>query len=493
MVFYLTYIVDELRRRRGRTILTSLGIAVGIGLVVTVSSLSNGIDRAQQEVLKPLTGVGTDASVTRPLLAEGDGERFSTGGNQLGRPQLSSKERKLLIEENKSQRVPLTEMGDPGEKFETDRFISATQLSFPSKEVDEIEKLPGIKDASGALTLNVIHLEGTIPEDTQGSRGRGGGFGGGPPESVDTSSFSAAGVDVKKPDIAPLTPGQITEGKYLSTDPKQREAVLNKSYAGRSGISIGDKTKIGGKSFKVVGLSSPPIGGQASDFYVQLSELQKLSDRKGRVNVVQVRANDAAAVAGLPIEIDKVLPGAQVTTSEELADRVGGSIIDAKSLSDKLSLALSVVALIAAVMIASLLTLSSVSKRMYELGTLRAVGWSRWKVVRQVAGESLVLGLIGGALGIVLGIAGIVVIDAIGPSLTATVTAPDSPAGPIGAIFGQGQVAAGSERVTIDASLSVGLLGAAIGLAVIAGLIAGAIGGLRAARLRPAEALRQVE
>jgi ABC-type lipoprotein release transport system permease subunit len=33
----------------------------------------------------------------------------------------------------------------------------------------------------------------------------------------------------------------------------------------------------------------------------------------------------------------------------------------------------------------------------------------------------------------------------------------------------------------------------AIGLAVIGGLIAGAIGGMRAARLRPAEALRSVE
>jgi putative ABC transport system permease protein len=38
-----------------------------------------------------------------------------------------------------------------------------------------------------------------------------------------------------------------------------------------------------------------------------------------------------------------------------------------------------------------------------------------------------------------------------------------------------------------------GLLVLAIGLAIVGGLVAGAAGGLRAARLRPAEALRSAE
>ena len=62
-MFYLTYMLSELRRRKGRTLLTALGLAVGVGLVVTVTALSNGLDRAQDKVLKPLTGVGTDMSV----------------------------------------------------------------------------------------------------------------------------------------------------------------------------------------------------------------------------------------------------------------------------------------------------------------------------------------------------------------------------------------------------------------------------------------------
>ena len=62
-MFYVTYMLAELRRRSGRTILTALGLAVGVGLVVTVTALSRGLDEAQAEVLEPLTGVGTDMSV----------------------------------------------------------------------------------------------------------------------------------------------------------------------------------------------------------------------------------------------------------------------------------------------------------------------------------------------------------------------------------------------------------------------------------------------
>ncbi len=82
----LTYMLSELRRRRGRTLLTALGLGIGVGLVITVSALSNGLDSAQAKVLQPLTGVGTDMSVTRPL-------KISSSG---GFPQLTAKERQEL-------------------------------------------------------------------------------------------------------------------------------------------------------------------------------------------------------------------------------------------------------------------------------------------------------------------------------------------------------------------------------------------------------------
>ena len=57
-MFYVRYLASELRRRRGRTILTALGLGVGVGLVVAVNAMSAGLDEAQDEVLKPLTAWG---------------------------------------------------------------------------------------------------------------------------------------------------------------------------------------------------------------------------------------------------------------------------------------------------------------------------------------------------------------------------------------------------------------------------------------------------
>src|SRR5439155_13060893 len=64
-MFHLSYVAHELRRRLGRTILTALGLAVGVGLVIGIIVVSQGLDDAQGEVLAPLSSVGTDILVTR--------------------------------------------------------------------------------------------------------------------------------------------------------------------------------------------------------------------------------------------------------------------------------------------------------------------------------------------------------------------------------------------------------------------------------------------
>ncbi len=42
-MFYLRYVQRELLRRRARTILTVLGLALGVALVIVISGLSNGL------------------------------------------------------------------------------------------------------------------------------------------------------------------------------------------------------------------------------------------------------------------------------------------------------------------------------------------------------------------------------------------------------------------------------------------------------------------
>jgi ABC-type antimicrobial peptide transport system permease subunit len=119
--------------------------------------------------------------------------------------------------------------------------------------------------------------------------------------------------------------------------------------------------------------------------------------------------------------------------------------------------------------------------------------------VRQIAGESLLQGLLGGIAGVVLGLGAAALITAFGPTLKATFAAAAQNAGPGGGgpggrVPGAQQVsAAASETVKLAAHVSPALIVVAVGLAMLSGLASGAVGALRAARLRPADALRHID
>jgi putative ABC transport system permease protein len=62
---FVTYLRRELRRRIRQATFIALGLAVGIGLVITVIAASTGVTAAQGTVLRNLYGVGTSATVTK--------------------------------------------------------------------------------------------------------------------------------------------------------------------------------------------------------------------------------------------------------------------------------------------------------------------------------------------------------------------------------------------------------------------------------------------
>jgi ABC-type antimicrobial peptide transport system permease subunit len=177
-----------------------------------------------------------------------------------------------------------------------------------------------------------------------------------------------------------------------------------------------------------------------------------------------------------------------VASAKDVAGTISGSLVDASNLSQSLGLALSIVAAAAAFLLAALLALSSVGKRVRELGTLKALGWTQRRVVRQVAAESLAQGVLGGIAGVALGVAVAFAVGVAGPSLSASSTTGG------GSLLGVEQaVRTTSNAVTLSAPIGVTLIVLGFGLALLGGLLAGAAGALRAARLRPADALRTVE
>ena len=241
--------------------------------------------------------------------------------------------------------------------------------------------------------------------------------------------------------------------------------------------------------------------------YIPLDVAQSLSGLTGQVSNIYVQAASSTDIDQVQADLKKALPDAAVNTQADLASSVSGSLSTASGLVSSLGTWLSLIVLAAAFLIAILFTISGVTRRTREFGTLKAIGWSNGQIVRQVAGESLVQGLLGGVVGIAIGLVGILVVNLAAPTLTASATATwpgavgfgrvrqapaalPRPAGAPGRL--RPDRAASDSDVALHAPITVTIILIAVGLAILGGLLAGAIGGWRAARLRPAEALRSV-
>jgi ABC-type antimicrobial peptide transport system permease subunit len=560
-VFYLRYLRSELVRRRARTILTLAGLAVGVALVIAITGLSRGLDRAQKTALNPLSSIGTDLTVT--LSPQQDTGGFGPGGGGGGRD---------VVQANQSAVTDLSKLGKPGDHFVHDFFLPGTQLTFQQQQANQVSSLSGVASVTTGLVLSAVHQEGVVPkivakiktggdkinvfrrikpptaaeftkmqacfkkagvgttiQPPQQQQGFGGGGArtgsGGPLDSaaarnclptrlrqlrtqvttpeqtlkqvvdppqtnIKSSSYTIAGVDPAQATIGLVTASQIASGRFIKSA-DAHEALIAASYAKRHTLKLGSKLDLNGTAFTVVGLVKPPLGGQSADVYVPLSALQTLADQKGLANVILVRADSSADVSAVQKEIEQSLgSGAQVASAKQVADSINGSLVDAANLAHNLGLVLAILAAAAAFLLAVLLTLSSVGKRVREIGTLKALGWSQRLVVRQIVAECVVTGILGGLLGVGLGVLGAQAVDAFGPSLSASTTT-----GGGDALFGLGSALSrtATASVSLDAPLTVSLLGLGFVLALGGGLIAGTAGALRAGRLRPADALRQVE
>jgi putative ABC transport system permease protein len=238
---------------------------------------------------------------------------------------------------------------------------------------------------------------------------------------------------------------------------------------------------------------------------------QTLASMKNEVNEIYVTATNGQDITTVASSISTAVPGVTVTDQDSLANQVTGSISSAASLANNLGKWLAIAVLIAAFFLASLLTMSAVSRRIREFGTLKALGWKSRRVVFQVMGESIAIGIVGGAIGVGLGFLGAAAVGKFAHPLTATLSSGTTgsatpggartftggggfPGGGGGFTGGFGRAASAASTVTehLSAPVTIGAVLAAVVLAVLGGLIAGSFGGWRAARLRPAAALSKV-
>ena len=303
--------------------------------------------------------------------------------------------------------------------------------------------------------------------------------------------------------IGPMSSVSVSDGRLLTADDNgENVAVLDSTYATSVELGVGDTFEVGGEDFEVVGIvdSTSSDADTASNVYIPLDVAQSLSGAGDVVSTVYVQTTSSDNIASVQSALETELPDATVSSQSDLASTVSGSLSTASNLITNLGTWLSIIVLLVAVGLAVLFTTSGIARRTRELGTLKAIGWSNGRIVRQVAGESMVQSLIGGLAGLVVGLAGVLVINLISPTISGETQAAGPMGGgasgdgaPGGGMPGAiGQAVSSASEIVLNAPLSVGVIALALGLSVAAGVIAGGFGGWRAARLSPAESLRAV-
>jgi ABC-type lipoprotein release transport system permease subunit len=313
------------------------------------------------------------------------------------------------------------------------------------------------------------------------------------PPSTDTTSktYTVAAVDPANKNTGLITASQVTSGDWFSSG-ADKEVLVNTAYASTNNIKAGQTLTINGTDYTVRGLVSPTLTGNVSDIYFDLKTLQNLSTNTSRVNEVLVKVNDSSQVDRVASDIQSKLPGAQVLTARSLASQVTGSLANAQSLASSLGGALAIIILLAAFLIAALLTTSSVAKRVREIGTLRAIGWRKGRVVRQIIAETVAIGMIGAIAGIAIGFGIAAAVNFFGPNLTSTTSGLSIGASTASALFHQSTSSSTSHSVHLQAVLTPVTVALGVACALVGGLLAGALGGWRAARLSPSVALRDI-
>ncbi|MEA2683195.1 MAG: hypothetical protein QOK05_1523, partial [Chloroflexota bacterium] len=185
------YLGNELRRRWGRAVVTALGLAAGVGLVMGIIGVSAGLSEAQNHALSPLSTVGTDIIVTRTVgatasTAASPSPSTSTGGGPGGGPggggffgggggggrngggiaaatSLNAADQAALLNANSSVLTDLSKLGPAGTTFTHDFFVPGTLITFPDAAIQDVASVSGVQQAVPGLSLQALHETGTVP------------------------------------------------------------------------------------------------------------------------------------------------------------------------------------------------------------------------------------------------------------------------------------------------------------------------------------------
>lgn len=257
---------------------------------------------------------------------------------------------------------------------------------------------------------------------------------------------------------------QLTSGSWEEFEQHQDSAVIGEAVASRRDLKTGDKFSIGELTVQVAGVFTSNDPAEENYIYSHLEFLQRSGreDFVGTVTQHEVLLEPGVDPAAKSEEIDDLFRGGPVET-----DTRSKGVFQAESLGDLRELiglshylALACVGLVLALVATT--TVMSVQDRVKEHAVLHTIGFTGYRVFQLVLGESVLLSIAGGVLGV----------------------------GAAMIVLSVSRISVGAEAVTIAFQPTWPLALTGLAVSAIVGVLAGIVPGWHAARTEIVPALR---
>ena len=288
-------------------------------------------------------------------------------------------------------------------------------------------------------------------------------------------------------DNYPILPTNITAGRNLQAA-DSGVVLLSETNSAYFGATVGDQIEILGQTFEVIGIHGSSGVGDQTTLYMNLSDAQTLTDNSGYITTLHVFTVDSSVVTEVASSISALHPELSVSTAQERLDQLEALQTSYTSALENAQASVSqmqttafgeiVVAVAATSLIVLFVMLYTVRERTKEIGTLKAIGFSNWTVMRQFMLEGILLSVVAGIVGIAIG-------SVAAPVLSGLLLPTVSTLGG-GGTFGR----VSSTMSSAAASITPELILVTIGAAVLLGALGSLYPAWRASRTRPAEAMR---
>lgn len=176
------------------------------------------------------------------------------------------------------------------------------------------------------------------------------------------------------------------------------QVILGAAAAQYYNVKVGDTLKIMNRDLKVTG-----IADVSSSFMVNNMVMMPLSTAQNTFNTPSVTTvllapGSLDQMNALESSVKDKYPELDVVTQKDLLDGINSMMANTRTFLGGINAVMLMVAGIVTLMV----MVMSVSERTKEIGMLRAIGASRFKVLLMVIDESIIVCLLGSALGIVL-------------------------------------------------------------------------------------------